>query len=94
MAPVHAPHRQRRRGRSRDDVVKGLADRGIGTSVHFIPVHRHPYFQALLGGGDGRFPGADLAFERIVSLPLYPGLREEEVDRICAEIADIGASRR
>jgi dTDP-4-amino-4,6-dideoxygalactose transaminase len=81
-------------GVARDALIDALAERGISCSVHFIPVHRHPYFRALLSTGDRRFPGADLAFERIVSLPLYPGLREEEVDRVCAEIADVGASPR
>ncbi|HYW27116.1 MAG TPA: DegT/DnrJ/EryC1/StrS family aminotransferase, partial [Terriglobales bacterium] len=62
--------------------------------VHFIPVHLHAYFRTLLGTGDERFPGADLSFERLVSLPLYPGLRDDQVERVCAEIADIGASLR
>src|SRR5918912_988506 len=62
-------------GRSRDDVAALLAGRGIGTSVHFIPQHQQPYFRRLLGEHiAGWFPGADTAFRRILSLPLYPSL--------------------
>jgi dTDP-4-amino-4,6-dideoxygalactose transaminase len=74
----------------RDQLSAALAERGIDCSVHFIPTHHHPYFQRLLGAGIGEaFPGADAAFARILSLPLYQGLAFEEVDRVCAEIADL-----
>jgi len=82
-------------GVTRDALIDALAERGIGCSVHFIPVHHHPYFRELLWDhGSPRFPGADAAFERIVSLPLYPGLRDEQVDRVCAEIAAVRSHRR
>lgn len=81
-------------GVARDALIDALAERGVSCSVHFIPVHLHAYFRTLLGTGDERFPGADLSFERLVSLPLYPGLRDDQVERVCAEIADIGASLR
>jgi perosamine synthetase len=77
-------------GMHRDLLVTALAERGIDCSVHFIPVHRHPYFQVALGAEiEGGFPVADAAFEEIVSLPLYPGLRDDQVDRVCSEIADL-----
>jgi dTDP-4-amino-4,6-dideoxygalactose transaminase len=74
----------------RDALIVALARRGIDCSVHFIPLHRQRYFRCLLGAGiERRFPAADAAFRRIVSLPLYPGLAEEDLDRVCAEIADV-----
>lgn len=74
----------------RDDLITGLAERGIGCSVHFIPIHHHPYFQRLLGGGgELRFPGADRAFEQIVSLPLYPGLGHDGVTQVSEAVADL-----
>lgn len=77
-------------GLDRDGLSAALAERAIDCSVHFIPTHHHPYFQRLLGAGVAdRFPGADAAFSRILSLPLYQGLAFEEVDRVCAEIADL-----
>jgi dTDP-4-amino-4,6-dideoxygalactose transaminase len=80
-------------GLGRDEVIAGLAERGIGCSVHFIPLHHQPYFLGLLGDGlAGQFPAADAAFERILSLPLHPGLTDEEVDQVCEALADLGAA--
>jgi perosamine synthetase len=80
-------------GMSRDEVIAGLAERGIDTSVHFIPLHHQPYFVGLLGDGlAGQFPAADDAFERIVSLPLHPALTDDEVDRVCETLAEMGVA--
>jgi dTDP-4-amino-4,6-dideoxygalactose transaminase len=77
-------------GMDRDTLSAELAARKVDCSVHFIPTHHHPYFQRLLGSeGDHEFPGADSAFSQILSLPLFPGLADEDVDRVCAEIADL-----
>lgn len=72
-------------GMSRDQVMVGLGEQGIDCSVHFIPVHQQPYMEQLLGSGaDPRlFPVAETVSEQFVSLPLYPGLRDENVDRVC-----------
>jgi dTDP-4-amino-4,6-dideoxygalactose transaminase len=80
-------------GLDRDHVIAGLATRGIDTSVHFIPLHHQPYFVGLLGDElAGQFPAADDAFERIVSLPLHPGLTDDEIDRVCETLAELGAA--
>jgi len=77
-------------GTPRDAVIEGLAARGVDCSVHFIPLHHQPYFRELFGSDQaGRFPAADGAFERIVSLPFYPSLRDDQVDRVCEAIADL-----
>jgi dTDP-4-amino-4,6-dideoxygalactose transaminase len=77
-------------GMHRDLLVTRLGERGIDCSVHFIPIHHHRYFQLALGPRPGGgLPGADGVFEQIVSLPLYPALRDDQVDRVCAEIADL-----
>jgi perosamine synthetase len=76
-------------GLSRDELIERLAERGISCSVHFIPNHHHPYFEELLGTDPGDFPGAELVFPQIVSLPLHQRLDAEDVDRICDEIADL-----
>ena len=76
-------------GMGRDELVERLAERGVDCSVHFIPLHHQPYFRKLLGDQDGSFPAADAAFERIVSLPFYPSLRDDQVDRVCEAIADL-----
>ena len=75
-------------GIDRDTLSAQLSERGISCSVHFIPTHHHPYFRRLLGGGGAaQFPGADAVFPQILSLPLYQALEDEELDRVCEEIA-------
>jgi dTDP-4-amino-4,6-dideoxygalactose transaminase len=80
-------------GRGRDSLSAELAERGVNCSVHFIPTHHHHYFRGLLGGnGADTLPQADAVFPQILSLPLYQGLAEEDVDRVCDEIADLHVS--
>jgi dTDP-4-amino-4,6-dideoxygalactose transaminase len=82
-------------GASRDELITHLAEQGIECSVHFIPNHQQPYLRRLLGEGADprRFPGAEAVSRRNVSLPLYPTLRDEEVDRVCGAIADLARRR-
>lgn len=67
-------------GRSRRRVMEGLRARGVGTQVHYIPVHRQPYYRERYGLLD--LPGADAYYERELSLPLFPGMRDEDVVRV------------
>ena len=74
-------------GVDRDTFIRMLSERGVDCSVHFIPVHHQPYFQRMLANESNQaFPGADAVFPTIVSLPFYPGLTEEMLDRVCEEI--------
>jgi perosamine synthetase len=73
-------------GRHRDEVATALAAAGVQTSVHFIPVHRFPYFRPLTVDSPG-FPGADLAFGQVLSLPMHPGLTEDDVGYVAAQLA-------
>ena len=76
-------------------VVEELKRRGIGTSVHFIPLHRHPYYRRTLGVGPADFPGAEHLFARCLSLPIYPGLTPAQADRVADELLDVlGSNRR
>jgi perosamine synthetase len=72
----------------RDELSAALSARGVGTSVHFIPVHHMPYFRRLLG--EPRLPVADRIFPELLSLPLHPALTDIDVDHVCALIADLG----
>jgi dTDP-4-amino-4,6-dideoxygalactose transaminase len=82
-------------GVDRDTFIRELAERGVDCSVHFIPTHHHPYFQRLVAGdGPQSFPVADAVFSRIVSLPFYPGLTAEQMDRIVEEIDGVRQSAR
>ena len=74
---------------SRDDVIRGLTERGIGTSVHFIPLHFHTAFKKLGRWKEGDFPVAERFFAGEVTLPMYPGLSNEEVDDVCTALREI-----
>ncbi len=67
---------------SRDRVIEELKARGIGTSVHFIPLHLHPLYQQHCGYHPGQFPNSERHFSRAISLPLYPDLTFSEQDRV------------
>jgi dTDP-4-amino-4,6-dideoxygalactose transaminase len=69
-------------GVDRDAFIRGMTDRGIGTSVHFIPLHVHPYWRDRYGWVPEDFPVAMDAFRRSVSLPIYPRMADADVDRV------------
>lgn len=73
----------------RNRVIEELRSRGIGTSVHFIPLHLHTLYQERLGYRTGQFPNAEEHFERAVSLPIYPGMTDEDADRVIEALHDI-----
>jgi perosamine synthetase len=74
---------------SRDQLIEELKERGIGTSVHFIPLHLHPLYQNVLGYRAGQFPNAEERFSRAVSLPIFPGMTPEEISRVTAALQEI-----
>lgn len=67
---------------NRDQLAEGLAEQGIGTSVHFIPLHRHPFWKSRPSIRGRRFPNADAAFSRSLSLPLYASLTHRDCRRV------------
>lgn len=73
----------------RDQVIEELRQRGIGTSVHFIPLHLHPYYQKMWGYRPGDFPVAEAYFDRCISLPIYPRMTNEDVDYVIEALHDI-----
>jgi dTDP-4-amino-4,6-dideoxygalactose transaminase len=63
----------------RAQFIEALKAHNIGTSVHFIPVHLHPFYQERFGYRRGDLPRAEMIYDRIVSLPLYPRMTEADV---------------
>ena len=63
-------------------VIDALRRVEIGTSVHFIPLHLHPYYRRTYGYEPGDFPIAENQYEREISLPIYPDLTDREIDRV------------
>jgi len=78
-------------GVDRDTLMSELSARGIDCSVHFIPLHLMPYMRDARDGAirPDDFPNADRVFPQVLSLPLYPGLLDSDVDRVCASIAEV-----
>ncbi len=75
----------------RDRLIALLRERGIGTSVHFLPMHLHSLYRTRFGYRRGSFPRAENESARAFSLPLYPGLTGEAQDRVIEcllELAD------
>ncbi len=66
-----------------------LKEAGVGTSVHFIPIHMHPYYQQELGVKPGDFPITDRAYSRMLSMPLYPRMADEDVDYVIERAVDL-----
>ena len=74
--------------------IERLKDLGIGTSVHFIPLHLHPYYQRALGCRPGDFPIASAEYERVISLPIWPGMTGADVIRVAEALEAVLGDRR
>ena len=66
----------------RDQIVESLRTKGIGTSVHFIPLNLHPVYQRRYGYQPGQFPASEAVFNRAFSLPIYPDMTDGEVAQV------------
>jgi len=66
----------------RDAVIAALFDAGIGCSVHYIPLHLHPYWRQRYALAPGRFPNSQKAYERMLSLPLYTRMGAADIQRV------------
>lgn len=76
-------------GISRDEFIEEMAEAGVGASVHFIPLHLHPYWRDRYGLRPEQFPNATRAFNHIVSLPLYTRMTDADQDRVIDAIRSI-----
>ncbi|MCA9455353.1 MAG: DegT/DnrJ/EryC1/StrS family aminotransferase [Nitrospira sp.] len=79
----------------RNEMIDLMKKQGIGTSVHFIPLHLHPYYRDNYGYFPNDFPVASSVFERIISLPIYPKMTELDIQYVIEVVATlIKANRR
>lgn len=76
-------------GFNRDQFMQRMAEKGIMCSVHFIPLHLHPFYRRKFGFEKGVFPNAEWVYAREVSLPLYPKMSENDVWRVVAAVREI-----
>lgn len=70
----------------RDELILRLSQLGIGTSVHFIPLHRQPYWRDNCASDPARFPAAEAAYGAMLTLPLYTRMLDAEQDRVVAAL--------
>jgi perosamine synthetase len=73
----------------RDAFINGLKERGIGTSVHWLPLHMQPYYRDNFGLVPSDFPVAASLWPRIVTLPMYPAMTDEEIAIVVHAIREI-----
>lgn len=70
----------------RDAFIEGLKARGIGASVHWMPLHMHPYYRQTYGIAPETFPVAHALWPRLVSLPLFPTMTRHDVDEVAGAV--------
>lgn len=75
-------------GADRDKVFADLRESGFGVNIHYIPVYRHPYYQKH-GYKDVFCPNAEELYARMISLPLYPGLTDEQQDIVIKKVLEL-----
>jgi perosamine synthetase len=78
----------------RAGVFKDLRADGIGVNVHYIPVHLHPYYRRQFGTGPGLCPVAESAYERILSLPMFPQMTDADAEGVIRSLRKAVEARR
>lgn len=73
----------------RNQFIERMAEKGIGTSVHYKPLHRMTYYREYYGLRSDDYPNAEKIWKGCVSLPIYPSLSDDELDYICSTITSI-----
>lgn len=74
---------------NRRDFIEALRENNIGSSVHFIPLHFHPFYRQTFGYQPADFPNAADAYPRIVSLPIYPNMTDADVEDVIGAVRSI-----
>lgn len=72
----------------RDEVIQKLSDQRVGTSVHYVPLHRQPYWRDRYALTPAQFPLADDAYHRMLSLPLYTAMSDQDQDQVIQALKD------
>jgi len=74
---------------NRTAVFQAMRAENIGVNVHYIPVHLHPYYRSRFGHRAGEFPVAEDAYERLISLPMFHGMQENDVDDVISAVRKV-----
>jgi perosamine synthetase len=73
----------------RDQVVRALRAENIGVNVHYIPVHLHAYYRDRFGYSGGEYPVAESAYCRLISLPMFHGMNDEDVEDVIRAVEKV-----
>ena len=73
---------------TRAEVFSKLREMGIGVNVHYIPVHYHPFYKRKFGYSKGLCPQAEAAYEHMITLPLFPKMSQNDVERVCDSVRE------
>ena len=73
----------------RDTFIADMAKAGVGCSVHFIPLHMHPYWREQCQLDDGQFPVATTEFARVASLPIFSSMTDSQVDKVIETVRGV-----
>ncbi|MBF0522027.1 MAG: DegT/DnrJ/EryC1/StrS family aminotransferase [Candidatus Omnitrophica bacterium] len=73
----------------RAQFIEELAQQGISTSVHFIPLYRHPFYQEKFGFKAKDYPHSEWAYERMISLPIFPGMTKDQVAQVIDAVKNV-----
>jgi perosamine synthetase len=76
----------------RAQVFRALRAENIGVNVHYIPVHRHPYYRDRFGYRGGEYPIAEDAYERLISLPMFHGMSDQDVEDVITAVKKIAVA--
>jgi len=79
---------------SRNTVIDELRERGVACSVHWRPLHLHPYYTETFGWQPEDLPVATAVWERLISLPIFPGMRDEEIAAVVENVRAVCKDNR
>jgi UDP-4-amino-4,6-dideoxy-N-acetyl-beta-L-altrosamine transaminase len=79
-----------RLGKTRTEVMQELRDQGVGSQVLYIPVYLQPWYRRTFGYAPGKCPNAEAFYARALSLPLYPSMTDQDVQRVIDSVRDLG----
>ncbi len=76
-------------GKQRNDVIDALAERGVGTSVHYVPLHRQPYWRDRYRLEPAMYPVADRAYETMISIPLFTAMSDDDQRKVIRALREV-----
>ena len=76
----------------RAEIFSALRGENLGVNVHYIPVHQHPYYRERFGYKGGEYPVAEDAYERLISLPMFHSITDQDVEDVVHAMQKVVAS--